>query len=198
MINLDQLIPEQFLTDIRYKKLLDFIKDQYDYYLSRILKLNTLFIPEETEYPYESSRIVATYISKYDTSDDIRISMSKAMHTHKIYGSFKYVWKPIIDEYLGGDSKIYDGSIVQTPFIVAQSVIAGSDLLSGFGGGVIVGKIAGTVYIDLDITPNLTQTLWLIEKLRPFKPAYFNVYIGNKVLYSTSPDIYTFKKVGKL
>jgi len=198
MIKLDSLIPEQFLTDQRYISLIAFVKDQYSYYLSRILKLTTLFIPEETEFPLESSALVATYISKYDTKDDIRKSTASAMHIHKIYGSFKEVWKPIIDDYLGGDSSIYDGSIVQTPFIVAQSVIAGSDLLSGFGGGVITGKIPGTVYINLDITPNLTQVLWLIEKLRPFKPAYFNVYIGNKVLYSTAPDIYTFKKAGKL
>lgn len=198
MINIDGLIPEQFKSDPRYIALLDFVKSQYAHYLDRILKLDKLLIPEETELPLESSMIVGTYISKYDTKDDVRKSMAGASHTHKIYGSFREVWKPIIDNYLGGDSSIYNGAITQGSFIVAQSIISGGDLLGGVGGGLITSKIAGTVYIDLDYIPSLTQILWLIEKLKPFKPVYFNVYIGYKTLVSANPDVYTYNRVGKI
>jgi len=198
MINIDNLLPEDFKTDVRYQELLSFVKDQYNYFHDRIINLRSVFSPEETESLNLSSKLVGTYITQYDTEEEIRENMSLSARYHKYYGIFEQHWKRIIDEYLGGDSSIYTGGILRGAFIVAQSTISGSDLIGFNGAPVFLTKTPAVVYIDLGVVPTITQIVALLKKLQPFVPIYFNVYIGNKYLYSTSPDVYDFKKVGKV
>jgi hypothetical protein len=174
------------------------VKDQYTYFHNKILNLNTIFLPEETTTLNLSSKLVGTYITQYDTEAEIRENMSLSARYHKYYGVFNQHWKRIIDDFLGGDSSIYTGGILRGAFIVAQSTISGSDLIGYNGAPVFLTKTPAVVYIDLDVVPTINQTVILLQKLKPFVPIYFNVYIGNKYLYSTSPDVYDFKKVGKV
>jgi len=116
MINALDTLPEDLKDDEQIIAYLNFLDRHFQFYQSKILGLRTLYDPVRTSFPLELAHTMGAYLSIYDTDAVIIEKAANAAHLHKYVYNFDEVWKPIIDNIMQTDSRVYHGALCRLFF----------------------------------------------------------------------------------
>ncbi len=189
MIKIQNVIPTPLLQFGRlWSNVSTLITNLYNFYLGKIKGLRVLYDSGETPILDEVSYMFGVYKSEYDTARDAKAKLMNATFLHQRVNNFDGVWKPIIDGLLGGNSSIYRGLQYYGSFVVGQSIIGSPSKLGfvSFASGVVLDKLSGEIFIDLDVSPTAIQIEELIDRLRPLATIYFNIYCGTTTIVDSA------------
>jgi hypothetical protein len=165
--------------------------DNYNFFLNKIKDLRYSYTPERTQSIDMLGENVGAYISIGDTDRDKVAKVQTAFYTHKNLPVFVDIYKPFIDNVLGGDSSVYKGNIFLGAFRIESSTIQTNATLEyNIYDPTKDEQIPkGAIYIDLNVEPTHEQLERIVTYLQPLIPVYYNIYLGLAEQFEPTPFV---------
>lgn len=165
----------------------NFINEQYEYFLAKILNLRYMFSPDRTPFANEIASFIGAYTRPSDDLPTIRAKISRAIETHRFLPVFSNTYKPVIDSILGVNSAIVQYDQIPEVFVVAQSIIGGNAFIGFMPLPTGLAKDKGQIFIDVGRVCTPSEILKLRDQLSEICLLYFFIYIGKSVFVTGGP-----------
>lgn len=172
-----------------WTKFYNFINEQYEYFLAKILNLRYMFSPDRTPFANEIANFIGAYSRPSDDLPAIRSKISRAIETHRFLPVFSNAYKPVIDSILGVNSAIVQYAQMPEVFVVGQSIIGGNSFIGFIPSATGLAKTKGQIFIDVGRTCTASEIIQLRDQLSEICLLYFFIYIGKSVFVTGNPFI---------
>lgn len=136
----DLLLPKPLHDDSDWMNLMTKIKEYYNEYALKIKTLRYSLRPDITNFPLQLADSTGAIYKYHGDVIELR-KVLKLMPSIQRKPLVFSMWKPLIDDITGGDSRIWHGNILQRYFQIEQSLIEWKDYM-----------VANYINLSLDTT----------------------------------------------